>query len=78
MIIGQREQKVVIRCGEMIVAEHPIASRKGSTVADPQHLAAMWTLTLGKTESEILPRWNVRFDAPVARAPLSVFDEVAV
>ena len=77
-IIGQREQKIVILCGEMIVAEHPIAVRKGSTVADPQHLAAMWTLTLGKTESEILPRWNVRFDAPVAKAPLSVFDEVAV
>ena len=76
VVVGQREQKIVIRCGEMIVAEHPVAARKGSTVADPEHLAAMWTLTLGKTESEIMPRWNVRFDAPVATAPLAVFDEV--
>lgn len=76
VVVGQREQKIVIRCGEMIVAEHVVAQRKGSTVADPEHLAAMWTLTLGKTESEIVPRWNVRFDAPVAATPLAVFDEV--
>ncbi len=73
----QREQKVVIRCQEMIVAEHALAARKGSTVADPEHLAAMWTLTLGKSEETIMPRWQVRFDAPVAKASLSVFDQVA-
>lgn len=67
----------MIRCGEMIVAEHPAAERKGSTVANPEHLAAMWTVTLGKTEGEILPRWHVRFDAPVAAASLARFDEVA-
>ncbi len=77
VIVSQREQKIVIRCGEMIVAEHPPADRKGSTVASPEHLAAMWTLTLGKSEAEVLPRWNVRFDAPVAAAPLAIFDEVA-
>ena len=75
VVVGRREQKIVIRCGEMIVAEHPVAARKGSTVADPKHLAAMWTLTLGKTENEIMPRWNVRFDAPVATTSLAIFDE---
>jgi transposase len=76
VIVAHRDQKIVIRCGEMIVAEHQVAARKGTTVADPEHLAAMWTLTLGKTESEIMPRWHVRFDAPVATASLAAFDEV--
>ncbi|MEO7133123.1 MAG: IS21 family transposase [Vicinamibacterales bacterium] len=77
VVVSQREQKVVIRCGEMIVAEHAPAERKGSTVASAEHLAAMWTLTLGKSEDEVLPRWNVRFDAPVAAAPLAMFDQVS-
>lgn len=76
VIVAHRDQKIVIRCGEMIVAEHAVAARKGTTVADPEHLAAMWTLTLGKTENEIMPRWHVRFDAPVATASLAAFDEV--
>jgi transposase len=78
VVVGRREQKIVIRCGEMIVAEHAVAQRRGSTVADPVHLAEMWKLTLGKTQEEVLPRWNVRFDAPVATASLAAFDEVAV
>lgn len=77
VVVGRRERTVVIRCGEMIVAEHPLAEAHRSTVANPDHVAAMWTLTLGKTEPEILPRWNVRFDAPVATASLVAFDEVA-
>ncbi len=76
VLVGQREQSVVIRCEQMIVAEHVAADRRGSTMADPDHVAAMWKLTLGKSREEIVPRWNVRFDAPVAVAPLSVFDEV--
>lgn len=76
VVVGRREQSVVIRCQQMIVAEHRAADRRGSTMADPDHVAAMWTLTLGKSREEIVPRWNVRFDSPVAVAPLSVFDEV--
>jgi transposase len=77
VVVGQRENRIIIRCGEMIVADHPVAERKGIIVADPEHVAAMWKLTLGKSEAELMPRWNVRFDAPVAAAPLAVFDEVA-
>lgn len=76
VVVGRRERRIVIRCGEMIVAEHPIAERKGITVASSEHLAAMWTVTLGKTQAEILPRWHVQFDAPVAAASLAAFDEV--
>jgi len=77
VLVGERDHKIVIRCEQMIVAEHPLASRAGSTVADPEHLAEMWKLTLGRTEHELLERWQVRFDQPVAVAALSVFDEVA-
>ena len=78
VVVVQREQRVLIRSDQMIVAEHDMAARRGSTMADPQHVAAMWTATLGKTEQAIMPRWHVRFDAPVATASLSAFDEVAV
>lgn len=78
VVVGQREQRVVIRCEQMIVAEHDLAARRGSTMASPQHIAAMWTLTLGKSEEAVVPRWHVRFDAPVATASLDAFDEVAV
>ena len=78
VVVVQREQRVLIRSDQMIVAEHEVAVRRGSTMADPQHIAEMWTATLGKTEQAIMPRWHVRFDAPVATASLSAFDEVAV
>ena len=74
--VGQRDQRVFIRCGEMIVADHHLAERRGSTIVNPEHLAAMWLLTLGRREEEILPKWTVRFDVPVATASLSAFDEV--
>ncbi len=78
VVVVEREQRVLIRLDQMIVAEHDRAARRGSTMADQQHIAAMWTLTLGQSEQELVPRWNVRFDAPVAAASLSAFDEVAV
>ncbi len=76
VVVGRREQKIVIRCGQMIVAEHREANRRGAIVANPEHVAAMWKLTLGRSEAQLLERWNVRFDAPVARASLAAFEEV--
>lgn len=75
VLVGPRDNRIVIRCGEMIVA-HPLADRRGAIVANPEHIAAMWTLTLGRSEGQLLERWNVRFDAPVAKASLAAFEEV--
>jgi len=76
VLIGQRENKIVIRAQDMIVAEHPIAQKAGSTVADPLHLEALWKLSLHNTKTPP-PRWQLTFDQPVEAAPLARYQEVA-
>lgn len=76
VVVGRSEQNVTIRCGEMIVAQHRMAARGGLTVADPDHVAAMWKLTLGLSEPEVLERWTIRFDTPVAKASLAAYEQV--
>jgi transposase len=73
--IGQKEQKVVIRTQELIVAEHLPAAKAGCTVADPAHVAALWKLSLQKTKTPP-PRWQLTFDQQVANPPLTAYQEV--
>jgi transposase len=74
VLIGQREQQIVIRSRELIVAEHRPAQKAGETVADPAHVAALWKLSLhqGKTPP---PRWQLTFDQQVEATPLSTYQE---
>lgn len=73
--IGQQEQKIIIRAQDMIVAEHLPASKAGSSVADPAHLAALWKLSLQTTKTPP-PRWQLTFDQQVATTPLAAYQEV--
>jgi transposase len=76
VVIGEREQRIVIRSGDLIVAEHRPAQKAGETVADPAHVAALWKLSLhqGKTPP---PRWQLTFDQQVATTPLAAYQEAA-
>lgn len=76
VLIGHREHKIVIRCQDMIVAEHLPASKAGSTVADPLHLEALWKLSLRNAKTPP-PRWQLTFDQSVEAAPLTRYQEVA-
>jgi len=76
VLIGHRENKIVIRSQDMIVAEHLPASKTGSTVADSLHLEALWKLSLRNTKTPP-PRWQLTFDQPVETAPLTRYQEVA-
>lgn len=73
--IGQQEQKIIIRAQDMIVAEHLLPAKAASTVADPAHVAALWKLSLQKTQAPP-PRWQLTFDQQVASTPLSTYHEV--
>ncbi len=75
ILIGREDHKVVIRAGEMIVAEHQVASKPGATIADPSHVAALWKLSLQKTKAP-LPRWQLTFDQQVQSASLLAYQEV--
>jgi transposase len=75
VLIGREDHKVVIRAGDMIVAEHQVASKPGATIADPNHVAALWKLSLQKTKAP-LPRWQLTFDQQVQNASLHAYQEV--
>jgi hypothetical protein len=77
LLVGRRGEQIVVRSGDCIVAEHRAGARAGDCVADPEHVAALWTLTLGRTASEIVPKWDVRFSSAVEARPLTVYQEAA-
>jgi transposase len=74
VFIGQSEHHIVIRCQDMIVAQHPPAQKTGSTIADPVHVAALWKLSLQKTKAPV-PRWQLTFDSPVQTTSLTTYQE---
>lgn len=76
LLVGRRGEQIVVRSGDCVVAEHRVGARPGDCVADPEHVAALWTLTLGRTASEIVPKWDVRFTSSVDARPLSIYQEV--
>lgn len=76
VFVARQAQKIVIRSRDMIVAEHPVAQKAGSTVADPVHVAALWKLSLQQTKTPP-PRWQLTFDLPVESTPLVRYQEAA-
>ncbi|GAC1670949.1 MAG: IS21-like element ISMac3 family transposase [Candidatus Acidiferrum sp.] len=74
--IGKIAQRILIRCGDMIVAEHRVAQKPGSTVADSAHLGELWRLSLRKNKTP-LPRWQLRFHSEVQTIPLADFQAVS-
>jgi len=76
VFIGQREHKIVIRCQDMIVAEHLSAQKTGSIIADPVHVAALWKLSLQKTKVPP-PRWQLTLDPQVQTTPLATYQETS-
>jgi hypothetical protein len=75
VIVEQGEQRIVVRHGEVIVAEHDRARRSGECIADPVHVAEMWKLSLRHQEVPPRPAERLLFQAVEAR-PLAVYEEV--
>lgn len=75
VVVEQGEQKVMVRFGEVIIAEHDRAKRPGECVADPRHVAEMWKLSLARQEVPPKPPAKLLFQA-VQSTPLAVYEEV--
>lgn len=73
VIVTLRDSKVVIRSGDLIVAEHDEAAQPGSCVAAKEHLAELWKLSLASTQGP-LPNWQMNFRQDVAATPLCAYD----
>lgn len=77
LVVACADRRVVVRLKDAIVAEHPLAERKGSTVVHPDHVVAMWRLTKEKLEHarKPLPSWRLTFDQSVQVRPLTSYEE---
>jgi transposase len=76
VLIGKEGQRIVIRSGDMIVAEHVLARKAGSTVAEPLHIQALWKLSLEKTKTPV-PRWQLSFKDEVQKASLAAYQQAS-
>ena len=77
VIVEQGEQRILVRLGEVIIAEHPRATRAGECLAQPEHVAEMWRLAFARTPVPGAREGTPLFQQPVAVRPLSVYEEVA-
>lgn len=67
--------QIVVRAGDLVIAEHRQAVRAGQCVVAREHLEELWKVTAGRVP--VPPREATAATAPeVARADLSRFEEV--
>jgi hypothetical protein len=80
VVVEEGEQRVIVRAGELIVAEHRRALQPGSCVVQPEHVAAFWKLCLppGQEAPPAGSAWQVQFQDGVVRRPLSDYEEAAL
>lgn len=76
VIVEQGEQRIVVRLGEIIIADHARAARAGQYVADPVHIAEMWKISLNRSHVPPRPKEKLLFQV-VQTTPLAVYEEVA-
>jgi transposase len=67
--------KIVIRNGDLIVAEHMAATKPGASVTQKEHLDELWKLAMQRTPAP-LPSWRLTFDHAVAAMPLDRYERI--
>lgn len=74
--VEQGEQRVRVRLGEVIIAEHGRAKRAGECIANPVHIARMWKLSLSRRDVPPKPTSGLLFQV-VQTTSLAVYEEAA-
>lgn len=77
VIVERGAQRVVVRAGDLIIAEHSLAPRPGACMTQKEHVEALWRLSLQRTSAPPAPSWHIGFREPVAITPLAAYEEVA-
>jgi hypothetical protein len=77
VLVGKEQRRIVIRSGDMVVAEHALGTKGGATIADPLHVEALWRLSLRKAKTPV-PRWQLTFNESVQSPSLSEYEEASV
>jgi transposase len=79
VLVEVGEQRVIIRAGELVIAEHSRAPQPGACVVQPEHAAAFWQLCLPPERAvpPAPPRWEITFQEAVATRPLEEYARAA-
>lgn len=70
-------EKIIIRSQDLIIAEHQRATQSDSFITQPEHVAALWQLSLQKP-APAAPSWQLSFSEAVAVTPLAAYEQTAV
>jgi transposase len=76
VIVEQQEQRVLIRSGDLIIAEHPQAPTPGACMVQREHVDELWKLSLKRTTPPPSPTWTIALREAVESTPLSYYEEV--
>lgn len=76
VFVEAEAQKIIIRRGDLIIAEHQRASQPDSCIMQPEHVAALWQLSLQKA-APAAPNWQLHFNEAVAITPLAAYEQPA-
>lgn len=76
VIVERGEQRVMVRAGDLVIAEHAPAPRPGACMTHKEHVEALWRLSLRRTDAPPAPHWHIGFHEPVATTPLVAYEEV--
>jgi transposase len=77
VLVEVGEQRVVIRAGDLVVADHPRAPQPGACMTHPDHVAAFWKLCQGADPPPTAqtPNWRLTFQEGVATRPLAAYEQ---
>ena len=74
--VQARAGLIIIRCNDLIIAEHEEAVKPRSSMVSPEHAAALWKMSLQR-ETSPPPSWQMRFTQEVASRPLESYEVAA-
>jgi transposase len=77
VLVELGEQRVIIRAGDLILAEHDRAPHPGACMTRPEHVAAFWKLCQPPDPAPASrpPAWQLTFQEGVATRPLSAYEQ---
>jgi len=81
VVLIEQDQRITIRQGDMILAQHPQATKRGSCLVQKEHIDALWRLSLAnvhgaKTAHSPVTLFEQLLPEPVAQRPLCVYEQV--
>ena len=75
VIVQQEDRVITVRCQDLVLVEHDLASRPGSCVVKPEHIRQLCELSLQRKEVPTA-HWTVTFQQEVQTPSLETYEEV--